>query len=269
MNRHSKWMNTLAILMIACSVHAKDIRLVCPYAGPVTDVYRNGERKLDLKDTALLKGLFFQWVDTDRYQWNAFIYQSSDINYSALWGGHFVFDRYFSANERGKWVVGGGMEYLRIDMNAGNHIKPLADFKLLNNLFIPYARFGYRYQFNPRHMTIGVLPWVGAEYQGVRGDLTMIMDPPGPAPAVTTKESIDENEFLTMAGLNVNANLFHMLDVEAKYHSAFNSKENYSSASAMVNLYMTRWCGLSYRMKYMELEKGWDLYHIFGIALII
>jgi hypothetical protein len=267
-NRRSAFLLSILFVIISFPIFAKDIRLICPYAGPVTDVYRNDERKLDLKDTALLKGLFFQWVDPDRYQWNAFVYQSSDINYSTLWGGHFVFDRYFSARERGKWVVGGGMEYLRIDMKAGSNIKPLTDFKLLNNLYIPYTRFGYRFQFNPKPLTLGVLPWIGAEYQGVRGKLTMVMDPPGPAPAVTTKESIDDDDVLAMAGLNVNANLFHMLDIEAKYHVAFNSKTHYSSASAMVNVFLTRRFGLSYRVKYMELDKGYDLYHIFGIAWI-
>ncbi|HEX9935206.1 MAG TPA: hypothetical protein VGB38_08425 [bacterium] len=256
-------------LVIGFPVFAMDIRLICPYAGPITDVYRNDDRKLNLEDTKLLKGLFFQWINPQRFQWNAFVYQSSDINYSTLWGGHFIFDRYFCADERGKWVVGGGVEYLRIDMKAGGNIKPMTDFRLLNSLFIPYARFGYRFQFHPGGLTVGMLPWVGAEYQGVRGDLNLEVDPPGPAPAVTTSESIDGDDFFGIAGLNVNANLFHMLELEAKYHGAFNASVKYSSASAMVNLFVTRRCGFSYRVKYMELDKGWDLYHIFGIAIII
>ena len=255
--------------IIGFPVFARDIRLVCPYAGPMTDAYTNDSRRIDLKDTKLLKGLFFQWIDPERYQWNAFVYQSSDINYSTLWGGHFVFDRYLRVNQKGKWVFGGGAEYLRIDLDAGGHIKPMSDFRLLNNLFIPYARFGYRFQFNPNWLTAGVLPWVGAEVQRVRGDLNLAVDPPGPAPAVTTSEHIHADDGFGVVGLNVNANLFHMLDLEAKYHHAINADATYSSASAMVNLFLTRWCGLSYRVKYLELEKGWDLYHIFGIAVVI
>jgi len=270
MTHHRSTVSKLILfLIVGFPVFAKDIMLVCPYAGPLTDEYRNDEWNLKLKDTALLKGVFFQWVSPDRWQWNAFIYRSSDINYSTLWGGHFVFDRYLSAGNRGKWVIGGGMEYLRIDMDAGSNIKPLADFQLLNKLFIPYARFGYRFQFNPTPLKIGVMPWLGAEYQGVKGDLSMVMDPPGPAPAMPIAVEIDEDDLLAMAGLNLNVNLFHMLDVEAKYYGAFNARVQYSSASAMVNLFLTRWCGLSYRFKYMELDNGYNLYHIFGIALIL
>jgi len=71
-----------------------------------------------------------------------------------------------------------------------------------------------------------------------------------------------------MAGVNFNANLFHMLDLEAKYNGKFDTKVYYSNATAMINLFFTRQCGISYRIKYMELEKGSDFYNIFGIAFV-
>jgi len=256
-------------LFVAMPALAGDIRLISPYAGPITDVYKNDDRDLELKDTQLLKGLFFQWIDPERFQWNAFIYQSSGINYSSLWGGHFVFDRYFRAKQSGKWVAGLGAEYMRIDMDAGGNIRPLTDFRMLNTLFIPYARAGYRFQFHRGPFTMGLLPWAGAEHVRTRGDLNLALDPPGPAPAVTSREDIDDDDLLAIAGLNVSANLFHVIDIEAKYHGALNADSGYSSASAMVNLFFTRRCGLSYRMKYFEFEKGWDLYHIFGIAAVL
>jgi len=267
-NLHLSVSKVIIILVFALPVFAKDIRIVCPYAGPITDVYKNDERKLDLKDNSLLKGVFFQWVNPDRYQWNAFVYQASDINYSTLWGGHFIFDYYFLAGERGKFVIGGGIEFLRIDMDADSSITPLKNFELLNKLSIPYARFGYRFQFNYRKFTLSILPWAGAEYEGVRGDLIMVIDPPGPAPAITTKEPIDNDDYLGMAGLNFNANLFHMVDLEAKYNGTFDTKVSYSTATAMINFFFTRHWGISYRVKYMELEKGSDLYNVFGIAYV-
>jgi len=268
-NNRLSMLRIILILVFAFSAFAKDIRIVCPYIGPITDVYKNDERNLeDLEDNSLLKGIFFQWVNPDRYQWNAFIYQSSDINYSTLWGSHFIFDYYFLSGERGKFVIGTGIEYLQIDMDADSNIIPLQDFELQNNLFIPYVRFGYRFQFNYSKLKISILPWMGAEYQGVRGDLTMVMDPPGGAPAITIQEDIDNNDYLGMAGVNLKANLFHMLDLEAKYNGTFDTKVYYSTATAMVNLFFTRQWGISYRVKYMELEKGSDLYNIFGIAFV-
>jgi hypothetical protein len=264
-NHRATLSKMILFLIIAIPVFAKDVILVCPYAGPLTDEYRNDAKNLVLKDTAPLMGIFFQWVRPDRWQWNAFLYRSDDINYSTLWGGHFVYDRYLAASKRGKWVIGGGAEFLRIDMDAGTHISPRFDFKLLNKLFIPYARFGYRFQFNPSMMTAGVMPWIGAEHQGVKGEMTI--DPIGDTPAKT--ESIDNGEMLAMAGLNVSANFFHLLDVEAKYQGAFNSDTKYTSASAMANLYLKRWCALSYRYKYMELDNGYNSYHIFGLAFIL
>lgn len=267
-NNHLSIFRIILFFILAFSAFAKDIRIVCPYIGPITDVYKNDERKLDLEDNSLLKGVFIQWVNPDRYQWNAFVYQASDINYSSLWGGHFIFDYYFLARERGKFVVGCGMEYLQIDMDADGNIPPLQNFEMINNLFIPYVRSGYRFQFKQDKFNLSILPWVGAEYEGVRGDLTIVMDPPGSAPAKTTKENIDSDDYFAMAGLNFNANLFHMLDIEAKYHGTFNTKDYYSTATAMINLFFNRHWGISYRVKYMELDKGSDLYNIFGIAFV-
>jgi len=267
-NNRLSMFRIILILVFSFSAFAKDVRIVCPYVGPITDVYKNDERKLDLKDNSFLKGVFFQWVNPDHYQWNAFVYQASDINYSSLWGGHFIFDYYFFAKERGKFVIGSGIEYLQINMDADSNITPLIDFEMINNLFIPYARFGYRFQFNYSKFNISILPWMGAEYEGVRGDLTMVMDPPGPAPAITTKENIDNDDLLAMAGLNFNANIFHMIDFEAKYNGTFDTKDYYSTATAMINLFFTRQWGISYRTKYLELEKGSDFYNIFGIAFV-
>lgn len=265
---HPVLFKMLVLFFSASPVFAGDIRIVCPYAGPIADVYQNEGYHLNLEDQSLLKGVFFQWLNPERYQWNAFVYQASDINYSTLWGGHFIFDYYIFASKRGKFVIGTGVECLRITMDADSGIAPLKNVELLNNLLIPYARFGYRFQFNRRGCSASILPWMGAEYERTRGDLELAMDPPGPAPAVVRTEDIANDRCLGLAGLNFNATLFHMLDLEAKVHRAFDARVGYSTATGMVNVFLTRRYGLSYRVKYMELEKGSDLYHIFGIAFL-
>jgi hypothetical protein len=275
MNRTSTGLFILCISWASMTcLQAGTIRLICPYAGTITDAYRNDGRNLDLEDTGFLKGLFVQWVDPERYQWNAFVYQSSDVNFSTLWGGHFIYDRYFRAGGRGKWVAGGGAEVLRIDMNAGSRIAPaglpaLSGFTLLNNLFIPYGRFGFRFQFRPKPLVVAVMPWVGAQYQGVRGNLDFAVDPPGPAPLVKVSENIDQDDFFGLAGLNLNSHLFHLIEIEGKVYGAFNGDTDYMSVSAMANLSLTRRCALSYRFKYLELPKGTDLYHLWGLAVLI
>jgi hypothetical protein len=265
---HSVVSGLLVLLFSASPIPAKDIRIVCPYAGPIKDVYENKNYQLHLEDQSLLKGVFFQWLNPDRYQWNAFVYQASDINYSTLWGGHFIFDYYTLSSGRGKFVIGTGVECLRIKMDADGHIAPLKNVEVLTNLFIPYARFGYRFQVIDSKCKMSILPWMGAEYERTRGDIALVVDPPGPAPSVTREEKLRDDRRLGLAGLNFNATLFHMLDLEAKVHRAFDAKVHYTTATAMVNIFLTRRFGLSYRVKYMELQKGSDLYNIFGIAFV-
>lgn len=273
MSRKTAIRIVLVFYVMAAPLQARTIRLVCPYAGTITDAYRNDGRGIELEDTGFLKGLFVQWVDPERYQWNAFVYQSSDVNYSTLWGGHFIYDRYFGAGGRGKWVAGGGVEVLRIDMDAGPRIAPqimpaLSGFTLINTLFIPYGRFGYRFEFRPKPLVIGVMPWGGVQYQGVRGDLQLAVDPPGPAPLARVSESIDQDDVYGLAGLNLNSHLFHLLEIEGKVYGAFNGDSDYLSVSAMANLALTRRFALSYRYKYLELPKGTDLYHMWGLAFL-
>jgi hypothetical protein len=247
---------------------AQDIRIICPYVGPITNTYKDDERKMDLKDNSLLKGLFFQVVRPDRYQWNAFIYQSSNINYSTIWGGHFIFDYYLPSGEQNKFVIGTGIEYLRINMDADSSIYPLKNLELLNQIYIPYVRLGYRLQFNSEHAKLAVLPWAGVEYEGVNGSIKISIKPSRFAPLITTRQKIDESNTFGMAGLNLNAHIYHMFEAELKYYGAFDDKSYYSTVNAMVNIFVSRNFGFSYRAKYMEIDKGSDTYHIFGLAFV-
>jgi hypothetical protein len=63
-------------LFLAGRAYTDNIRIITPYFGYIKNVYENPDQNLDLDDSALLKGLFFQWINTERYQWNTFIYQS-------------------------------------------------------------------------------------------------------------------------------------------------------------------------------------------------
>ncbi len=254
----------LTILLAASRAYGDTIRIITPYIGYIKNIYENPEQNLNLDDSSLLKGLYVQWINTERFQWNTFIYQSSDINYSTLWGGHFIFDYYVGKREGGKYLIGAGVELIRLDMDAGNNISGLSNFQLVNNIFIPYLRVGKYFLFGRDILRFSFLPWAGIQPQWIRGDLSFDI----PFPPFAVKDDIKEQDVFALAGINTKATFFHFLEIEGKYRAAFNSADYLSTVSSMVNLYFTRHWGLSYRYKYMETTSGVDSYHIGGIAFI-
>lgn len=246
---------------ITVAAEAEDIRIVVPYLGYVNNVYENADYGLDLDDSKLMKGLYFQWINPDRYQWNTFLYQSSDINYSTLWGGHFIFDLYLGVQERGKYVIGSGIEYIRLDMDAGNNIGPYIDLQLLNNIIVPYLRAGRYFLFGSDTLSVSILPWAGIQPEWVRGEFSSTPGPPTPI-------EIEEYDLYGIAGINASVSIFHFITVDAKYRGTFNADEYFSTVDSMVNVFFTRHWGLSYRFKYSETSSGSTSYHIGGIAFV-
>jgi len=252
----------LIILFVTAAVGAEseDIRIVAPYLGYVANVYE--EHGLNLDDSKLMKGLYFQWINPDRYQWNTFLYQASDINYSTLWGGHFIFDYYFGVQERGKFVVGTGIEYIRLDMDAGDNLPaPITAFEMLNNIIVPYARFGRYFTFGNDRLSVSLLPWAGVQPQWVRGNLSS-------GPPLSLDDPTDDYQSFGIAGINTSVSIFHFITVDAKYRGTFNADDYFSTVDSMVNVFFTRHWGLSYRFKYGETSSGSTSYHIGGIAYV-
>ena len=268
-----KTVTFLAILVMisvtaAVSSDAEDVRIVAPYLGYLTNVYENADYNLDLDDSALMEGLYFQWINPNRYQWNTFLYHSSDINFSTLWGGHFIFDLYLGVRERGKFVIGTGVEYIRLDMDAGDNIPsipPIFDFVLLNNVVVPYARFGRYFSLGSDTLNVSILPWAGIQAEWVRGDIAFNFGGPFPPPV---DEKIDEEDFFGIAGINTSVSVFRFITVDAKYRGTFNADDYFSSVDGMLNVFFTRHWGLSYRFKYSETSSGSTAYHIGGVAYV-
>jgi hypothetical protein len=260
----------LGILALSKHLWAENIRIITPYLGSIRNVYEKKEYLLDLEDSELLKGIYVQWINTQRFQWNLFVYQSSDINYATLWGGHFIFDYYFGVRGRAKYVAGTGIEFIRLDMDAGSKISPLSDFRLENTILIPYLRFGRYFPVgrgDPQGShSMTLLPWIGIQPEFVRGDISFNFVPPPPLPPVD--KTIKEDELYAIAGLNARAVLYHFIELEAKYHGTFNTADYFSTVSAMINLYASRRVGLSYRFKFMEMSSGSNTYHMGGIAFL-
>jgi hypothetical protein len=261
-------MTIVIAVSAAVGAPAEDIRIVAPYLGYVKNVYENPDYNLDLEDSSLMEGLYFQWINPDRYQWNTFLYHSADLNYSTLLGGHFIFDLYLGVQERGKFVVGSGVEYIRLDMDAGNNIDSLFDFELLNNIIVPYARFGRYFSFGNDRINASVLPWAGIQPEWVKGDISFNFGGPSPPLPPPVDEKFDEYYTFGIAGINLSVSLFRFITVDAKYRATFNDDEYLSTVDSMVNFFFTRHLGLSYRFKYSESTSGTTSYHIGGIAYV-
>ena len=84
------------ILLISKSFlsQADTIRNITVYAGPITNKLTNEATGREIEDEDLLKGIYYQQIDPDKYQWNVFLYNSDDINHSDLLGAHIIADWY-------------------------------------------------------------------------------------------------------------------------------------------------------------------------------
>jgi hypothetical protein len=263
--------------LLAVALQAEDIRVIVPYLGAATNLYENPDYAIDWDDTKLMEGLFFQWVNPDRFQANAFIYHSADINYSQLWGGHVIADFYIWSNPLGKAAVGAGVEVISLGTHAGDvlNIAPqfVNDFNLPLTLYVPYARAGHYFNFGSRSkVLLSIFPWAGAQYEITRGHLSLVVDPNGAAPPppekVPVDQSIEEDTLYGIAGLGLSATIFHFIELQAKYKATFNADDLLHTVDGMANVFFTRHWGLSYRFKYMQTTDGSTSYHIGGIAYV-
>jgi len=261
----SKRIFGFVLLVFAAAVSplfAEDLAILCPYLGQLHDVQYSSN--LVLRDNALLKGFFVQGIGTDRYQCNAFLYQSTNINYSDIWGGHLSGDRYLLPGKIGELVAGGGAEYLFINTNAGDNIIPLQSFLQKFNVFVPYGRVGYRFKYGLSDVKLTLLPWIGSQYEDVWGTMSMSMQGMG-----TDAAGLVERGFYGLTGINAHANFFHAFELEAKYFAAINHARYLNNTAFMANVFLTRHLGLSYRFEYMETDLGSDRYNMLGVAFLL
>jgi len=259
----------LIVLLILLSVNlfAKDIRIITPYFGTINNQL-SVENMDSMDDTAPLGGLYFQWVNPDKYQWNVFLYGSKDINESNIYGSHFIFDYYFGQSPSGKYVVGLGFDYIQI--NTDGEVSPfLSDFKMTNKIYAPYFRAGRYFNFGSDMKKESILPWVGYEQEIIRGDYSFILPSMAPGmPPMPTAEDIKENYGYTLLGTNFKVTLYHFIELSAKYYHkiSMDDGENLNTISAMCNIYLNRHVGLSYRFKYIEVSVSKNTYHMGGVA---
>jgi hypothetical protein len=260
---------TLLLLLCSAASFAKDIRIVTPYFGTIHNQLAV-ENMEDLDESAPMGGLYFQWINPEKYQWNVFLYGSQDINESNIFGSHFIFDYYFGGSPGGKYAVGAGLDYIRIDTD-GEVSSALANFKMTNNIYAPYIRGGKYFNFGDSMRKVSLLPWVGYEQDIIRGDLSFILPPMAPGmPPLPIEDNIKKEYGYALLGSNVNMMLHHFIEITLKYYYkiSLDDKDNLNTVTAMCNIYLNRHIGLSYQFKYIEVSVSKNTYHIGGLAFM-
>lgn len=255
------------LLLNTGPVSAADYKIVTPYWGVEENIYLNEKYGLEMKDSQTTKGLYLQSVNPEKYQWNVFIYRTEDINYSDLDGVNLIYDRYFGADAKVKNLIGLGVNYFRLDL-AGENIPVntgirLDAFNLDQEITSLYLRIGRSYKYNQGQTSYSVLPWIGRQLDQSRG--TGLVDLPGPK-AIVIK--IDEDQYSWIAGVNLKANWRHFLQLETKHSITYTDTDYLNKSSAMVNLFLTKNLGLSYRYNYHQTTVGKDSYHLLGLAVL-
>ncbi len=251
---------------------ADTFHVLTPYVGPMTNKITSTTTKSEIKDHALLKGLYYQQINPDLYQWNLFLYTCNDINQSDLMGGHIIVDRYFKKTDTGKFVIGVGMNSLDLS-SSPIAVTNAVSISVAHTIYAPYVRTGYYFYFNQdSDLKLTLMPWFGFEEDIVRGYVQADIQLPFPgAPVITSRTSIDHNYEYGLGGLQFKINYHHFLDFKIKYHRkfSFDSKsEGLHNASAMINVYLSKNWGISYRYKYFEEITGSNSYNIFGVSYI-
>lgn len=248
--------------LAAGQAQAETIRIVAPYLGSITNEYANEAYHLDLRDTARMEGVYAQWINTKVFQANAFVYRAPDVNYSRVKGLHLNLDFYYKPTAAGKWVAGAGLESLNIDMSAGGNIAGLSAFDLDNTVSFYYARSGRYFYFKSGPADFSMLPYAGYATEKISGEI--VMDTPSPSPARTV--DIGDSDSHPIAGLNLNATVWHFIDLQAKWMGRFKDGDRLDEYSALANFYLNRHWGLSYRFKYMEYGSSSNAYHLGGVV---
>lgn len=256
-------MVALYLGIISAPVLAEDLKIVALYQGTEENTYLNQAYGIKLKDSQPTNGVYLQSIDPEKYQWNLFIYRTEDINFSNLLGANFIYDRYFGVGDHAKNVIGVGANYLQMHLDGtgiSTVMGTLNAFKLDQDIFSLYVRFGRLYSYGENQLHFTMMPWAGGQADQSRGTGLVAF---GPALA---SFKVDEDSYFWIGGVNLRADYHHFLQAELKHSITYHDDTRYNKSSAMVNFLFTRNWGLSYRYNHLETAFGEDNYNIFGIA---
>jgi hypothetical protein len=251
----------MCLLFVGTPVFGESFTIVTPYSGIEENTYVDKSNNLKLKDSQNTEGLYVQSIDPEKYQWNVFLYKTDNINYSDLSGFNFIYDRYFGTDSGVQNVAGIGANYLKMDLD-GMRLGPMGSFKMDQDILSLYLRIGryYKYDLDKLHFT--VMPWVGGEWDHLQSSGSIDF-----GRGAKTFEN-GEEQYSWLTGINLKMNFQHFLQLEVKPAVTYLNGECYWKKSAMVNVFLTKNLGISYRYDYHETSSGKDALSIFGVAVM-
>lgn len=261
-------MSKIAILLLFMPsfLFAADIGIIGVYGGKIGDDFVYKAKGTSLEDSGGFYGLYAQYVKSEKYQGNIFIYKAGDINYGKLSGWHFNFDGYFSAGEKTKYSAGLAAEDINVKINAVNKISGLALFKADKTVNIYLFRGGVNYKSEWKKIDFSIMPYAGIAVSDLDGYVAT--DPLGPAPYVKT--DISQKSGYCAAGANITLKPYRFAEFQFKYAEYFRHENKIRNANLSFNFFLSRNFGLSYRYKKINLDlekvKNDISYHMMGLV---
>lgn len=247
-----------------------DIANIVPYIGFVRSEYSDSDYNLDETDSALMKGLYLQWIRPGLFQVNSFIYGADDLNNEDFTGFHLMGDLYINHPENGRYVIGSGIELLKPDFSTTISSPGLViDAEITNTIIVPFIRAGRYFDFEIGNSSaLSILQWAGYQLAFTRGeaDILFDFDPPFP-PDSQSKEEISSEKPSMLLGAALSLNLMRFIGIDIKYKAVMDSEDYFNVIEGMGNIYFTRNTGFSVRYKYAETANGYTTYTIYGIII--
>jgi len=242
-----------SLFIFSSTAGAENIRLVAPYYGSLTNTYRSSSARysLSLRDTGILRGVYAQWINTEKFQGNIFYYESPEVNYSKIRGFHGILDWYIKTPEGAKYVLGAGLDNINIAMDAKDNISAMKAFRLTNDVLYGYARLGRYFYASSANTNFTLMPYCGYSVEKVTGWINMWVAKNPPPTLRPTKVSISDDADYALGGLNFSAVYRHFLELQLKYMGRLAVKIEHD-LSGMSNIYLRRNLGISYRYKLMQ-----------------
>ncbi|MDA3901057.1 MAG: hypothetical protein PF637_11135 [Spirochaetes bacterium] len=248
---------TIITIILCSNLNAESLFIVGPYAGFNNNV-QNGENRQETEETGLIYGLYAQFINPNYFQINNFLYHAPDINETSVIGNHINADFYPYSFPIGSIAIGGGLEYVSMDISQD-------DFSVKQTIIIPYARMGQNFVFG-KSTSLCLFPWVGFGKQFTDGDGTVRIIQEG-APELSQDFKVETDDNIILYGANLRFKFEHYFDVVFKYSINHNmeTKHNYKKTTVMLNAYLHKHAGVSYRFMYNEHSYGEDLTNLVGI----
>jgi hypothetical protein len=247
------------------------IRIAALFGGVFTNKYSATHygQDITLKDSGFISGTYLQWIETEKGQANVYGYWSPSVNYSRVLGLHGNADGYFLGGSWGSCVAGFDFEEININMDAGSHVSGLNSFKMQNNVFFMMARAGARFKINPSDgISIVVFPYAGATRERVSGKIEVVTPPMGPMPSMEVEDKFSDTDYYFSWGTNINARISNYAELILKYLGRAKKNDYMHSVTAQANIYLSRNAALFYQFKHMQMEDGYNRFHLFGVGIV-